>query len=103
MPPGGNWVRRLHVTTSMNLLVVLYHQHEEQLSAADLRAFDYERAALTQVRVGLEQDVAFFVELEVQRVTGFIFAASIDVQPKVFAVGEPIFLARLQYFARLAD
>src|SRR5437016_13062044 len=66
---------------------LLHHQDEEQLSAADERTFDDERAAFAQLRFGLEQEILFFVELEVDEITGRGFAASIDVQSKIFARG----------------
>ena len=65
MPSSRNRIRRLGMTAPMGLLVILDHQYEQQLSAANLWAFNDEWAALAQVRVGLEQDLIFFVELEV--------------------------------------
>src|SRR5436309_9545419 len=91
------------MTAAMGLLVVLYDQYEQQLSAANLRPLDDERAAFAEVRVRLEQDIAFLVKLEIQLVTEIIFAASIDMQPEIFAVREPIFLTGLERLVRLAN
>src|SRR6266480_3732926 len=92
IPSGSNRVGRFDVTPPICLFLVLYHQHEQQLSAADLRSFNDERTAFAQVRVGLEQNLFLFVELEVQRVTRVVLAASIDLQREIFAVSEPILL-----------
>ena len=45
------------------ILIIFDHQNKQQLPTADLWAFDYKRTALAQFRVGLEQNLLFFIEL----------------------------------------
>ena len=103
IPSRRKRIRWLGMTASMPYFIILDHQHEQQLSAADLWTFDDERTAFAQVGVGFEQDLIFFVELEIQRVTGVVLAPSIDVKSEVLAVCEPIFLTRLERLIRLAN
>src|SRR5712691_4457522 len=108
MTPGSH--HRIGLIRSMTAMVlslfvpiILYDQNKEQLPTPDLRALNYKRAALAQFCVGLEQNLFFFVELQVDRVARVAFALSVDVQREIFARGQPIFLTRLQCFAGLAD
>src|SRR4029077_1692361 len=87
----------------MSAFLILYHQHKKELTIAYLRAFDDQRTASTQVRVGFEQDFFFLIELEIQTVTGVVFAAGIAVQREVFARSEPIFFSGLERSVRLTD
>jgi len=64
MPSGSDRIRRLGMTTP-SWLVFLHHQHQQQLPAANLWSLNDKRTAFAQVGVGFEQDVFFFVELEV--------------------------------------
>ena len=41
---------------------LLHNQHQQQLSAADLRTFYHERAAFAELCICLEQQLLFFVE-----------------------------------------
>ena len=73
------------------------------MPAPDLRSLDDDRAGSAQIGIGFEQNILFFIQLEIQRVTGVILAARIDMQREIFAVCQPIFLAGLKRFVRLAD
>src|ERR1700730_4367258 len=81
---------------------LLYDEHKEQLSAADLRTFDHERAALAQLGFGLEKKLLFLEELQIQDVTSGRFAARIYTKRKILARSKPVLLAGLQSFGRLA-
>src|ERR1700730_440078 len=103
VPSRGNRISWLGVMSPLDLLVIFYHQHQQQLAAADLRTLNHQWAAFAQVRVGLKQDIIFFIELEVQGVTGVVLAASVGLQSKILAVGQPVFLTRLERLVRLAN
>ena len=83
--------------------IVIHQQDEQQLSVADLWSFDDKGATHTQFRVGLEQKLQFFVELQLNRVASVGLALSVDVESEVLAGGEPIFLAGLECLARLTN
>src|SRR5947199_4287298 len=47
---------------------LLHNQHQEQLSAADLRTFDDQGAALAQLGICFKQELFLFVKFQVQNV-----------------------------------
>src|ERR1041385_4384747 len=81
----------------------LHDQHEQQLPAANLRPFDYKRAALVQLCVHLQQKLLFLEKLQVQNIARFGLSPGIDMQREIFAGSQPIFLAGSERFAGLAD
>ena len=87
----------------MRLFVPFHYQNEQELAVTYLRALDHKRAAFAQVSIGLEEDLIFFVELEIKGVASIVLALSIDVQPEILAVREPVFFAGLECFVRLTD
>ncbi len=84
-------------------LPLLHNQNQKQLSAADLRAFDYQGAAFAQLGVGLEQELFLLVKFQVQNVTCLRLASRINMQPEEFARCKPVFLAGLECLLRLAN
>ena len=48
---------------------------EHQLAVADLRAFDHQRAALTQLRFGFEEELLLLEQLQIEQVRSLRFAA----------------------------
>jgi hypothetical protein len=65
------------------------------LPAADLRAFDNQRAAFTQLGFGLKQELFLFVKFQVQNVACLGFASRINMQREEFARCKSVFLAGL--------
>src|SRR5262249_23923265 len=82
---------------------LLHDQHDDQLAVTDLRAANDKWACLIQFRCGFQYQLLFLEKFQVQHVGIHFLVSGIDLQRKIFAGGEPIFLARLQGLARLTN
>src|SRR5205085_2640421 len=96
-PPTKQRARRF------SQLVLLHHQHNDQLSVANLWPANDQRARLVQLRIGFQQQLLLLKKFQVQNVRARFLAPRIDVQGEVFACCQPILLARLQRLARFAN
>src|ERR1700737_812480 len=83
--------------------IVYYDEDQEQLAAADLRAFDNQRAALAKLGVGLEKQVFFLPQFQIQLITPLIRALRVDMEREILARRQPIFLPVLKRLARLTN
>jgi hypothetical protein len=83
--------------------VLLHDEEQEQLPRPNLRPLDDQRAAFAQSRVGFQQHLPILEQLKIDPITVARNAAGIDMEGKMFAYRQPIGLAVLQRFTRLAD
>src|ERR1700738_5145201 len=76
-------------------LVTIHNQDQQQLAAADLRAFNHDRTLLAQLGFRFEKQLLVLKQLQVQLVSAGGYALGVDVQREIFARSQPVFVAGL--------
>ena len=80
----------------------MHDEEKQELTVANLRAPDHQRAARAQSCIGFQQGLPILKQLKMNSVSVTSRAPGINMKRKMFARGQPVCLASSKRFARLA-